>query len=104
MAQIADVLCHGFGAPSWVMRTVLIALGLGLPISLVASWYVDIGIDGIKWESDLERVDNFMEQRARVIDLAIIAVLTFIITALLVGFGMHECPAPGLNTIQSQWA
>ena len=83
VAQVADVLCDGFVAPEWVMRTILIALALGLPIVILISWYFDFSVS-LKWETDTAPIGAITRAKGRRIDFAIISVLTLIVSVLLV--------------------
>lgn len=83
VAQVADVLCDGFGAPDWVMRAVLIALALGLPIAIILSWYFEFTAS-VRWDPDTEPIGAIARQKGRKLDFAIIIVLTLIVSTLLV--------------------
>ena len=82
-AQVADILCDGFGAPDWIMKTALISLALGFPIALIISWYVEITANGVIWDSSIEKVETITRQKGRTMDFLIIAVLTVVIGFLL---------------------
>lgn len=84
VAQVADILCGAFDAPDWVMKVILITLALDFPIALIISWYVEITLDGVKWDSNPERVGKIVRPKGRTMDFAIIVVLTAIIGVLLV--------------------
>lgn len=83
IAQVADVLCAGFAAPDWIMKATLISLGIGFPIVLIISWYVEITANGVVWDPSIEEVEGVACQKGRVLDFLIIAVLTAIIGMLL---------------------
>lgn len=83
VAQVADVLSDGFLAPDWVMRAVLIALALGLPIAMIISWYFEFTAS-LKWDPATEPIGKIARQKGRKIDFAIITVLTLIVSVLLV--------------------
>ena len=42
VAQVADIMLDGFGAPIWAMKAVLISIAIGFPIALVISWYFEV--------------------------------------------------------------
>ncbi len=81
--QVADVLCDALVAPDWAMKSVLIALALGLPIALIISWYVEVTAS-VEWETDARPLRTITRNRGRNIDLIIIAVLTILVGVLLV--------------------
>ena len=83
VAQVASVLCDGFLAPGWVMRAVLIALALGLPIAVIISWYFEFTAS-FKWDPGTESIGAIAHQRGRKIDFVIISLLTLTVSMLLV--------------------
>ena len=46
--QIADSTFESFGIPAWAFRFVVIILALGLPVSLVLAWALELTPDAIK--------------------------------------------------------
>jgi adenylate cyclase len=36
--QVADVVINNIGAPDWVFRVMLLALGLSFPLVLILAW------------------------------------------------------------------
>ncbi len=75
LAQITDVFLENFGAPDWVIKTVLMLLLVGLPISLFFAWAFEMTPDGIKKEKDVDRSQSITPQTGRKLDFTIIAVL-----------------------------
>lgn len=76
LVQAADVLQPVFDMPEWIVRALIIALALGLPIALIVSWYFEITASGIKRTEDVpvdDPASPLLDRRS-----------TFIIIALLV--------------------
>ena len=48
VAQVADLVADNFLAPVWVMQMIITMLIVGLPISLILSWALDLTADGIE--------------------------------------------------------
>jgi TolB-like protein len=48
VAQAFDLAVDNFGAPPWVMRTLLTVLVAGLPVTLILAWAFEITPDGVK--------------------------------------------------------
>ncbi|MFO0585438.1 MAG: hypothetical protein U0229_24415 [Anaeromyxobacter sp.] len=40
--QVAEPIMHGLGLPDWVLGAIVVALGLGFPITLVLAWIFDV--------------------------------------------------------------
>ena len=55
IAQVAELALDSFDAPSWIMQTVLVALAIGLPVTLALAWAFELTPEGIKREEDIDR-------------------------------------------------
>ena len=55
VAQAAELALDSFEAPSWVMKTLLLLLVLGLPLVLLFAWAFELTPEGIKREQEIER-------------------------------------------------
>src|SRR4029453_3749559 len=53
LIQAASILLPTFEAPSWVMRSFVVLLALGLVLALIISWAFELTPDGIKHEEDV---------------------------------------------------
>jgi TolB-like protein/Flp pilus assembly protein TadD len=75
IAQVADLVLESFEAPSWVMRAVLVSLGLGFAAALLLAWVFEITPEGIKRETEVDRTDPGTHGSGRRLDLFIIVLL-----------------------------
>jgi TolB-like protein/Flp pilus assembly protein TadD len=75
VAQIADVGLESFGAPDWVMRTLLLLLLIGLPIATVLAWAFEMTPDGVRRDSDVSAGQPATRSSGRKLDFVIIACL-----------------------------
>jgi dienelactone hydrolase len=57
IAQVAEFAFETFGAPDWVLKTLVVALLLGLPIAVFLAWAFEITPDGVKRDEDVDRID-----------------------------------------------
>jgi hypothetical protein len=55
VAQVAELALDSFGAPDWVMKTLLLLLALGLPIAVLFAWAFEMTPEGVKREKDVDR-------------------------------------------------
>jgi len=53
--QIADTILPAFDIPSWVFRTLLIALAVGFPIAIIVAWVFDLSPKGLVRTPDQDR-------------------------------------------------
>jgi TolB-like protein len=75
LAQAVDVFLENFGAPDWVIKTVLLLLVAGFPLALFFAWAFEMTPEGIKKEKDVDRSQSITAETGRKLDYAIIAIL-----------------------------
>jgi adenylate cyclase len=75
IAQIAEFAFENFGAPDWVLKSVVVLLVLGLPLVIFFAWAFEITPEGVKREKDVDRSQSITDQTGRTLDRTIIAVL-----------------------------
>jgi TolB-like protein len=90
LAQGVDVFLENFGAPDWVIKTVLLLLVAGLPIALFFAWAFELTPEGIKKEKDVDRSQSITNETGRKLDYAIIGVLL-----LALGWFAYDKFVPG---------
>src|SRR5210317_789719 len=74
--QVADVLLETFGAPAWVMRLLVLALGIGLPVTLILAWVYELTTKGIVRTEDVIPEESITYVTGRKLDFVIIGILT----------------------------
>jgi len=75
LAQVVDVFLDNFGAPDWVIKTVLLLLVAGLPLALFFAWAFELTPEGLKKEKDVDRSQSITRETGRKLDFTIIAML-----------------------------
>jgi len=75
IAQIAEFAFENFGAPDWVLKSVVVILLLGLPLALFFAWAFEMTPEGIKREKDVDRSQSITSQTGRKLDRTIIGIL-----------------------------
>jgi len=92
LIQIGDIIARNFGAPAWVMGVVITLLISGMPVVLYFTWVFAITTDGIRKESDLQKVDSLTRKTGHKLDYITMALL-----AVVVGMVALEryMPVPG---------
>jgi TolB-like protein/Tfp pilus assembly protein PilF len=90
LAQGVDVFLENFGAPDWVIKTVLLLLVAGFPLALFFAWAFELTPEGIRKEKDVDRSQSITHETGRKLDYAIIAFL-----ALALGYFAWDKFAPG---------
>jgi len=95
VAQVAELALESFGAPDWVMKTLLLVLALGLPFALIFAWAYEMTPEGIKRERDVDRSKSITQTTGRKLNLAIIGML---VVALLFAVATHRWTSGGDST------
>ena len=75
LAQIAEFAFENFGAPEWVLKTVVVLLLLGLPLALFFAWAFEVTPEGVKREKDIDRSQSITQTTGRKLDFLIIGAL-----------------------------
>lgn len=75
LAQILELLLENFGAPEWVMKTLLVVMAAGFPLALIFAWAFEMTPEGIRRERDVSETASITAQTGRKLDRAIIVIL-----------------------------
>jgi TolB-like protein len=75
IAQVGEFAFENFGAPDWVLKSVVVILLLGLPLALFFAWAFEMTPDGIKREVEVDRSQSIVSTTGRKLDRMIIGVL-----------------------------
>lgn len=82
LAQVADLALESFGAPDWVMKTILLILLIGFPLALFFAWAFELTPEGIKRDDqvDASRSDTSLGRRQmnRLLAVLLVAAVGFI--------------------------
>jgi TolB-like protein len=83
IAQITELFLETFGAPAWVMKSVLMLLLLGMPLSVFLAWVYELTPEGIRRESENSHAEAARQPTGKRMDRAIIVVLALAVVFLL---------------------
>ena len=75
LAQIAELVLPTFGAPDWVLKTLIFLLFLGLPVALFFSWAYELTPRGVKKTHEVDVDDSITPSTGRKLDFIIIGAL-----------------------------
>lgn len=81
LAQVAEFAFENFGAPEWVLKTVVVLLLLGLPLVLFFAWAFELTPEGVKREKDVDRSQSITPQTGQKLNR-----LTFTVMALAIAY------------------
>lgn len=71
VAQVLQLVFETFTTPDWVMKTVLVLLATGLPISLIFAWAFELTPEGLKREHEVDRSISTTSKTGRKLNLMI---------------------------------
>lgn len=83
VAQVADLAFESFGAPDWVMKTLLFLLLIGFMAALFIAWAYEITPEGVKRAEDVHPNQSVTHQTGRKLDRLVIVVLLLSVAVLL---------------------
>jgi TolB-like protein len=75
MAQVAELLLETFGAPAWVLKTLLVLFLVGFPFALFFAWAFELTPEGVRKEKDVDRSQSITTHTGRKLNVTIIVVL-----------------------------
>lgn len=81
--QVVDTVGPPIGMPDWVMTSLVFLAALGFPVAAFLAWTFQLTNKGLVAHSSITLVgDSILSARGRVLDFAVIAMLTLIIAYL----------------------
>ena len=83
LAQIAEFAFENFGAPDWVLKSVVVVLMLGLPLALFFAWVYEITPEGVKKESEIDRSTSVAGEKGQKLNVIIAISLVLAVVLLL---------------------
>jgi len=75
VAQVLELAFDSFGAPDWVMKTVLVLLAAGLLFAVIFAWAFEMTPEGLKREKDVERDESITPQTGRKLNHLILGLM-----------------------------
>jgi len=101
LIQIADILLDNFGAPPWVMKSLVVVLAIGFFITLFFAWAFEMTPEGVKRESEVDRSQSVTQQTGKKLNNTILILMALAIAYLL--FDKFSGPAqPGSDHFSQQ--
>ena len=97
VAQVADLALESFGAPDWVMKTLLFLVLIGFVLALFIAWAYEMTPEGIKRAEDVDPNASITQHTGRKLDRMVIIVLLLAVS-LLVFDRYRDKPEPTPST------
>ncbi len=93
LVQIATQVFPFFHDPEWVVRWIVVAAVIGLPLFIVFAWFYEVTPNGLKRQSEVEPAESITHLTARRLDRWIIVLLGFIALLLVAEIFIFRKPA-----------
>ncbi|MCF6222728.1 MAG: hypothetical protein L3J34_03265 [Flavobacteriaceae bacterium] len=81
--QVLSIILPTFDAPLYILKTILVILGIGFPLSLIIAWVYEITPSGIKKTKTIDPETPKSLQKGRKLNKVIIITLSLAIVVLL---------------------
>ena len=75
VVQIGQLLFESFGTPDWVIKTVIVLIGLGFPFALIFAWAFELTPDGLKKTREVDVTSSITPKTGQKLNYVIIASL-----------------------------
>jgi len=79
VAQVLQLVFESFGTPDWVMKTVLVLMGMGLLFALFFAWAFELTPEGLKREHEVDRTRSITPQTGKKLNHTIFFVMVLAI-------------------------
>jgi len=79
VAQVLQLVFESFGTPDWVMKTVLVLMGMGLLFALFFAWAFELTPEGLKREHEVDRTQSITPQTGKKLNHTIFFVMVLAI-------------------------
>jgi len=84
LIQIIDTVLPTFGAPDWVVPTLILLILLGFPVALFIAWAFEMTPEGIQPTSSVNPEESITPQTGQKLNTLIISVLSLAVVFLVV--------------------
>lgn len=86
LIQVAELVLDAFSAPAWILRSLIILLAIGFPITLVVSWFFELTTDGLIKSADLAQHEAELLKFRRYLN----PILFSMLSAAVILFGLDR--------------
>ena len=75
VVQITQLLFEAFGTPDWVIKTVIVLIGIGFPFALLFAWAFELTPDGLKKTREVDVAASITPKTGQRLNYIIIGAL-----------------------------
>ena len=93
LVQVLTIILPVFQAPSWVLKTLMILMAIGLPIWMIFSWVYEVTPEGLKKTEDVSTDDSTTQTTNKRLNVIILILL-------LIAIGVNFIDTNNTNDLQ----
>src|SRR5437868_3995282 len=97
LIQAASIILPTFEAPAWVMKVLIAAVAVGLPIAIVLAWAFEITPEGIVRAEEVIPNQSIARKTGNRLNILIVAVMALAIALLL--FQIYRTRQPSAKSV-----
>ena len=94
--EVGHVFAASFSAPDWVMALMLTLLALGLPFALFLAWTFALTTQGLRKETDVQRIESLTRKSGHKLDYITMALLAAVVGMVALDRYMPAPVIPGI--------
>ena len=94
LIEVSSVLLPAFEAPSWVLRVIVLLIGIGFVLSVALAWAYELTPEGVEKTESVPLAENSSKVTGRKLDFVIIGVLVVAAAFFLVERSIVDTSGP----------
>ncbi len=100
LMQVADIVLPAFHVAGWALRTLIIIVAVGFPISLIVAWVYELTPEGLKRTEEVDSDTSIARHTGRKLDFTIIGVLSLaLVTVIIDQYILEPPPRPMIASL-----
>jgi TolB-like protein len=102
LLQLVSILLPTFDAPEWVMRVIVLILGVGFVVALFIAWAFEITPEGLKPTAEVNIADSIRKQTGQTIQrIAITGLVLALVIVVVDSYLLEDDPASTAPSVDS---
>jgi TolB-like protein/Tfp pilus assembly protein PilF len=97
--QVADLVLDAIEAPGWVLKALMLLVGLGFVVALIVAWAYELTPEGLQREADVDRGQSILTDTGRKLDRIIIVFLAVAVAFLVSDRFLRPAAEDGSDSI-----
>jgi len=99
LIEVASTLLPAFEAPDWVLRVIILLIGMGFVLALVLSWAYELTPEGMKKSHEVEAKESIAPATGRKLDFAIIGALVLALGFVVYNYVLEDGSGEAIEVV-----